>query len=53
MGTDPAHCVPEHPVAGGMTVHIVDSLQAYDVDIGNHERSVRSASTIDLVVKFD
>jgi hypothetical protein len=53
MGTDPAHCVLEHPVAGGMTVHIVDSLQADDVDIGKHERSARSASTIDLVVKFD
>ena len=53
MGADPAHCVLEHPVAGGMTVDIVDSLQADDVDIGNHERSARSASTIDLVVKFD
>ena len=53
MGADPAHCVLEHPVAGGMTVHVVDSLESDDVHIGNHKRSARSASTVDLVVKFD
>jgi hypothetical protein len=53
IGADPAHCALKHPVAGGVTVHIVDSLQADDVDIGNRERCARSASTIDLAVKFD
>ena len=50
MFADRVHGALQQRVAGGMAVGVVDGLQADDVDVGNHERSHRSAGASDLVI---
>jgi hypothetical protein len=52
MTADRFHRSLQQRVTSSMTVSIVDSLQADDIDIGNHERRHRSVRTIDLVMKI-
>jgi hypothetical protein len=51
VSADPAHCALQQRIAGGVSVHIVDSLQADDVDVGDRQPAVQSARTIDLMMK--
>ena len=51
MSANRAHDTLQQLVAGRMTVRVVDRLQADDVDVGNDEEALRSASTIDLVIE--
>jgi hypothetical protein len=45
------HHTLQQRIAGGMTVRVVDSLQADYVDIGSDEQARRSAGTIHFVLK--
>lgn len=51
MGADRADCGLEQLVAGSMTVGVVDSLEADDVDVGDDEQARGPTGTIDLQVE--
>jgi hypothetical protein len=50
---DRAQRVPQHLVASGVTLSVVDSFQAHDIDVANDESAGRSTGTLDLVIKVD
>jgi hypothetical protein len=51
MTADNPHRILEQRVTGGVSLGVVDRLEADDIDIGNRQRDVHPAGPLDLVVE--